>query len=73
MPWHRADQKTLSRREIDVLKLLAQGKRDKEMAQALGISWRTVGHQVRSAMLKLDSDTRAQAVAIYVKRETGAH
>jgi DNA-binding CsgD family transcriptional regulator len=73
MPWHRADSNTLSRREIDVLKLLAQGKRDKEMAQALGISWRTVGHQVRSAMLKLDSDTRAQAVAIYVKRETGAH
>jgi len=29
-------------------------------------TWRTVGHQVRSAMLKLDADTRAQAVAIYV-------
>jgi len=72
MPWHRADRKTLSRREIEVLDLLKDGKTDKEMAQALGTSWRTVGHQVRSAMLKLDSDTRAQAVAIYLNgRDAG--
>ena len=55
-----------------MLDLLKDGKTDKEMAQALGTSVRTVGHQVRSAMLKLDSDTRAQAVAIYLNgRDAG--
>ena len=53
----------LSRRERDVLRLLADGKSNEEIGKELFISPETVRTYVRKAMEKLDADTRTQAVA----------
>lgn len=53
----------LSRRESEVLLWIAEGKRDKEIALILGISYRTVTDHVRSILTKLGVETRTAAVA----------
>jgi len=54
----------LSRREREVLQLLAQGLANKQIARALTISERTVKFHVTSIFNKLGADNRAQAVAL---------
>jgi DNA-binding CsgD family transcriptional regulator len=44
----------LSKRLVEIVRLLAQGKSNKEIANALGTSVRTVDHQRETIMLKLD-------------------
>jgi HD-GYP domain-containing protein (c-di-GMP phosphodiesterase class II) len=51
----------LTEREVDVLKLLARGLVDKEIAQELGISHRTVHHHNQSIFGKLGVSTRGAA------------
>jgi len=58
----------LSPREKQVMDLLAQGKRDKDIAAVLGISPRTAQKHVGGACNKLGAQTRAEATAIYVRR-----
>ena len=53
----------LSRREAEVLHWMSQGKRDKEIAIILGISYRTVTHHVSAILQKLGAETRTAAVA----------
>ena len=53
----------LTRRERDVLRLLADGLSNEEIGKKLYISAETVRTHVRKAMAKLDADTRTQAVA----------
>jgi DNA-binding NarL/FixJ family response regulator len=53
----------LTAREREVLRLLAGGARNRDVAEALFISERTVKNHVSSAMQKLDANTRAEAVA----------
>ena len=53
----------LTRRERDVLRLLADGLSNEEIGKLLFISAETVRTHVRKAMAKLDADTRTQAVA----------
>ena len=53
----------LTRRERDVLRLLADGLRDNEIASTLSISRETVRTHVKKATAKLVADTRTQAVA----------
>jgi DNA-binding NarL/FixJ family response regulator len=53
----------LSKREREVLRLLADGLRNEQVAVSLSISPLTVRSHVRKAMEKLDADTRTQAVA----------
>lgn len=53
----------LSRREAEVLLWIAEGKRDKEIALILGISYRTVTDHVRAILTKLGVETRTAAVA----------
>jgi predicted ATPase/DNA-binding CsgD family transcriptional regulator len=53
----------LSPREIDVLRLVAQGLANKEIAAALGISPRTATTHVANILAKLDVDSRAAATA----------
>lgn len=53
----------LSRREAEVLHWMSQGKRDKEIAIILGISYRTVTHHVSAILQKLGVETRTAAVA----------
>jgi DNA-binding NarL/FixJ family response regulator len=53
----------LTRRERDVLRLLADGLRDNDIARSLEISTETVRTHVKKATAKLEADTRTHAVA----------
>jgi DNA-binding CsgD family transcriptional regulator/tetratricopeptide (TPR) repeat protein len=53
----------LTRREVDVVKLVVQGLRDAEIAARLHLSEKTVGHHVSSILRKLDVRSRGQAAA----------
>ncbi|MBM0108093.1 AAA family ATPase [Steroidobacter sp. S1-65] len=53
----------LTTREVEVLGLLAQGLRNKEIGQRLHRSSRTVDHHLAAIFTKLDVSTRAEAVS----------
>jgi DNA-binding NarL/FixJ family response regulator len=55
---------TLSRREREVLHLVAGGRSNKQIAKALGITERTVKFHVTAILNKLGAENRAQAVAL---------
>lgn len=54
---------SLTQRERDVLRLLADGNTNQEIGKELFISPETVRTHVRKAMDKLEADTRTEAVA----------
>jgi predicted ATPase/DNA-binding CsgD family transcriptional regulator len=54
----------LTPRELDVLRLLAAGKSDREIAESLFIGVRTVESHVSNLLAKLDASNRAVAAAI---------
>lgn len=58
----------LSERELEVLGLLARGKSNKDIAQALGISPKTAGHHVQHIFEKLGVSTRAAATYRAIER-----
>jgi DNA-binding NarL/FixJ family response regulator len=53
----------LTKREREVLRLLADGMRNEDAARELSISPLTIRTHVEKAMTKLEADTRTQAVA----------
>lgn len=55
---------TLTGREIEVLRLLAQGESNKEIATELSISERTVKFHVSSILGKLNASNRTEAVTV---------
>jgi DNA-binding NarL/FixJ family response regulator len=57
----------LSPREMEILQYVTQGKSNKEIAQALGISHQTVKNHMTSILKKLDVRDRTQA-AVYALR-----
>jgi len=59
----RARHPALSLRERQVLELVAEGMRNKEIAAALGISTDTTGMHVKNSYTKLDVHDRTAAVA----------
>ena len=59
---------TLTARERDVLRLLADGRSNEEIGRVLFISPETVRTHVRKAMEKLEADTRTEAVAIALRQ-----
>jgi DNA-binding NarL/FixJ family response regulator len=59
----------LSSREIEVLRALARGARNREIAGQLGISERTVKSHLGSIYQKLGVQTRSAAVAAAVHRK----
>lgn len=64
----RGELPTLTQRERDVLRLLAEGLSNEEIGRRLFISAETVRTHVRKAMGKLEADTRTQAVAKAIRR-----
>jgi two-component system, NarL family, response regulator YdfI len=54
----------LTRREVEVLGMLAEGLANKNIAARLGISEHTVKTHVAAILMKLDAFSRAEAVAI---------
>ena len=66
-PRHRRAP-TLTQREREVLRLLADGLSNEETGKALHISPETVRTHIRKAMTKLEADTRTQAVAIALRQ-----
>jgi DNA-binding NarL/FixJ family response regulator len=58
----------LSARERGVLRLVAAGQSNRQIAETLSISERTVKFHVTSLFNKLGADNRAQAVAIAAQR-----
>jgi NarL family two-component system response regulator LiaR len=59
---------SLSERELEVLKLVAQGRTNQEIADRLVISERTVGNHIGAILSKLHLANRTQA-ALYALRE----
>jgi DNA-binding NarL/FixJ family response regulator len=59
---------SLTQREREVLRLLADGHSNEEIGKRLFISPETVRTHVRKAMAKLEADTRTQAVAIALRQ-----
>jgi DNA-binding NarL/FixJ family response regulator len=58
----------LSARELSVLRLVAAGMSNKQIARSLSITERTVKFHVTSILNKLGADNRAQAVAVALER-----
>jgi DNA-binding NarL/FixJ family response regulator len=63
-PDGKSDQYGLTPRERDVLRLLAKGQSDKEMADGLFIGLRTVETHVSNVLSKLGARNRAEAAVI---------
>jgi DNA-binding NarL/FixJ family response regulator len=57
----------LSRREEEILRLLASGLTDREIGEALTISTRTVETHVSNILRKLDARNRAEASRRYLE------
>lgn len=64
---HAADE-PLSEREMDVLRLVAAGKANKEIAWKLSVSEDTVKGHMKSIFAKLDVDDRTHAVTAALRR-----
>ena len=62
------ETENLTEREKDVLRLLAQGKMNKEIAAELFISERTVKFYVSAILSKLGAGNRTEAVAFAAQR-----
>jgi LuxR family maltose regulon positive regulatory protein len=52
----------LSEREIEVLRLMAEGYKYQEIAERLVVSINTVRHHTRNVYGKLDANNRTQAI-----------
>ena len=58
----------LTARELDVLKLLVEGQRNREIADALGLAEPTVKIHVNNLLRKLQAKDRTEATVIALKR-----
>lgn len=56
----------LTRREQEVLSLIAKGLRDKQIAESLGVLPNTVKSHTRNIFSKLEVHNRTQATLIYL-------
>jgi HD-GYP domain-containing protein (c-di-GMP phosphodiesterase class II) len=59
----------LTEREVDVLRLIARGRSNREVAAALGISPKTVGHHVEHVYAKAGVTTRAGATLFAMEQD----
>ena len=68
----RSNNFGLTKREIDVLREIDSGKSNKEIANKLFVSPKTVDHHVSSILAKTESRTRGEAAAL-ARREALLH
>jgi DNA-binding NarL/FixJ family response regulator len=64
----RSNYGQLTAREVEVLELIAQGLRNKEVGAALGITEETIKVHVRNIMEKLNVQDRTEAVTMGLRR-----
>lgn len=64
---HGHELSTLTPREWEVLQLMAEGLRNKEIAERLKIARRTVEYHNTNIMGKLSVKSRSEAVVVYMK------
>lgn len=64
----RAAQPTLTPREVQVMELVSQGRRNKEIAGLLGISEQTVHVHLKNIFAKFNVNERTAAVNIALRR-----
>ncbi len=64
---HQSPLATLTRRELEVLALLAAGQTNKQIAATQKVSLNTVKFHIKNLYEKLDVRSRSQAVALYLK------
>ncbi len=64
----RLSRASLSDRERDVLRLLVRGRRNRQIAEDLGISESTIKTHVRSILLKLGVADRTEAATVAIER-----
>ena len=62
----------LTRREVEVLRLISGGKTDREIGDELFISFKTVGNHVSNILNKTNSANRTEATAYAVRRRLAA-
>lgn len=67
-PEGRPDSAGLSRRELEVLRLMVEGGSNDEIAAALSVSRRTVAQHVGAILAKLDASNRTAATTIALRR-----
>jgi DNA-binding NarL/FixJ family response regulator len=60
-------QKALSKREREIMDLLAQGLTGEQVAERLFLSPETIKTHIRNAMAKLEANTRVHAIAIALR------
>ncbi len=63
-----ADRDELTPRELEVLRLLVEGRTDREIAESLFLSPRTVGWHVAAILAKLGVASRRRAAALAIER-----
>jgi two-component system, NarL family, response regulator LiaR len=63
-----SDPDTLTPRELDVLRLLARGLPNKQIATQLAVNERTVKYHVSAILAKLDVTNRTEAVTVAASR-----
>lgn len=61
-------EEALTARELDVLKLIRDGHRNKEIAGRLGIAETTVNYHIKNLVGKLQANDRTHALMIAVRR-----
>ncbi|MBI4498909.1 MAG: response regulator transcription factor [Chloroflexi bacterium] len=69
LEWDGAE--TLTRREREVVLLVVEGRRNREIAETLGISQKTVESHIKNILLKLGVHNRVQIAIRAVTYQAG--
>lgn len=60
---------TLTKRELEILEILSQGKSNKELADSLGVSENTVEQHLKNIYEKLKVQNRTEAATFFISKE----